>query len=58
MNNREYLQTLNDEDFAETILRKANDVKMQRWEDNPDFDVIDAAEHEQMLFEDWLQEEK
>ena len=40
------------------MLRKANDVKMQRWEDNPDFDVIDAAEHEQMLFEDWLQEEK
>lgn len=58
MTNREYLNTLNDEDFSVTVLRKANDVAMQTAEDNPDFDAIDAIEYEQMLFEDWLQEEK
>lgn len=55
MTNREYLNTLSDEEFASVVLAKVSELHEKNFDD--ELDIFDIAIGEQLDFEQWLKEE-
>lgn len=55
MTNREYLNTLSDEEFASVVLAKVSELQEKNCDD--ELDIFDIAVGEQFDFEQWLKEE-
>lgn len=55
MTNREYLNTLSDEEFASVVLAKEAELHEKNFDDK--LDIFDIAVGEQLDFEQWLGEE-
>ena len=55
MTNREYLNTLSNEEFASVMLAKVSELHEKNFDD--ELDIFDIAVGEQFDFEQWLKEE-
>lgn len=55
MTNREYLNTLSDEEFANVVLEKASEFEKNNF--NPELDIFDITDGTRIDFEEWLSEE-
>ena len=55
MTNREYLNTLSDEEFASVVLAKEAELHEKNFAD--ELDIFDIAIGTQTDFEQWLREE-
>ena len=53
MTNREYLNTLNNEDFVNAVISINLEIEIKSNKDSPDFDVFDSNEDIAQRFEDW-----
>lgn len=55
MTNREYLNTLSNEDFARVVLAKQSELHMENFD--PELDIFDITLSEEFDFIEWLDEE-
>ncbi|MCI8945067.1 MAG: hypothetical protein HFE33_05300 [Clostridia bacterium] len=55
MTNREYLNTLSNEDFAREVLAKQSELHMENFD--PELDIFDITLGEEFDFIEWLNEE-
>lgn len=55
MTNRDYLNTLSDEEFASVVLAKVAELHEKNFDD--ELDIFDIAIDEQLDFEQWLKQE-
>lgn len=55
MTNREYLNTLSDEEFASVVLAKEAELHEKNFDH--ELDIFDITVGEQLDFEEWLKEE-
>ena len=53
MTNREYLNTLNNEDFVNAVISINLEIQIKSNKDSPDFDVFDSNEDIAQRFEEW-----
>ena len=56
MTNREYLNTLSNEDFAREVLAKQSELHMENFD--PELDIFDITSGEEFDFIAWLHEEQ
>lgn len=56
MTNREYLNTLSNEDFTRELLAKEAELHMENF--NTELDIFDITYSEEFDFIEWLNEER
>lgn len=55
MTNREYLQTLSNEKFAQLVLAKGSEFHLKNFD--PELDIFDITIPTELDFEEWLEAE-